>query len=315
MNKKNFWQNFSKPIIGLSPMDGWTDSAFRRICKLVNQDIILYTEFTSADGLYHNFSVLRNKLRFFPEEHPIIAQIFGKDQKAIVESAKYCEDQGFDGVDINMGCPSKKIVRSEQGVALRRNKQKAFELVNAVSEAVQIPVSVKSRLGWKDASDLFEFCKGVEEAGANMIAIHARTYQDPYKATPNFEPLYQIKEELKIPLLGNGGIQSIKDGLLKLRNLDGFLIGQASMGNPWVFSNRENISWKEKIQVIKRHVYYMVELVGEDKAMLDIRKHLLAYIKGIKYAKKYRIELSQVSSVSEIDNILDNLLIDENTAN
>ena len=121
MSDKYFWTRLKKPIIGLAPMDGYSDSAFRRICKFVNPDIVTVTEFTSADGLHYSSEKLKRKLAFHPDEQPVIAQIFGKDVDTFITATKVCEDMGFSGIDINMGCPSKKVVRSEHGVALRKN--------------------------------------------------------------------------------------------------------------------------------------------------------------------------------------------------
>ena len=225
MSGKSFWSDFEKPIVGLAPMDGYSDSAFRRVCKAVNPSIVTFTEFTSADGIFHAASKLMRKLQFDPSEQPVIAQIFGKDVETFKHAAKLCEDMGFSGIDLNMGCPAKKVVKSEHGVALRKKPELAYRLVEAVANAVNLPVSVKTRLGWCDASDLVPFGLGVRDAGANMICVHARTYKEPYHVPAVWGPVYELKEAVKIPVLGNGGITSLSDGLQKLSNLDGFLIG------------------------------------------------------------------------------------------
>ena len=177
---KDFWNNLPKPIVILAPMDGYTDSAFRQICKEVNPAIVVVTEFVSADGITHGATKLRSKLGFDPAEQPIIAQIFGKDPASFAAATRYCEEQGFSGIDINMGCPSKKVVKSEHGIALRRNLTQAFKLIEAVAANTTLPVSVKTRLGWSDASDLLEFGQGAQNAGANLLTIHGRTYTVPY---------------------------------------------------------------------------------------------------------------------------------------
>src|SRR3989339_1720656 len=139
---KDFWKNLPKPILALAPMDGYTDSAFRRICKTVNPEIIVFTEFTSADGLHHEAKKVQEKFRYHEEEKPIIAQIFGKDVKTFITAAKYCEAMGFAGIDLNMGCPAKKVVRSEHGIALRKKHDLAFRLISAVAGNSALPVSV-----------------------------------------------------------------------------------------------------------------------------------------------------------------------------
>lgn len=139
--------------------------------------LVTFSEFTPAD----NIRYFRHRLAFHPEEQPLIAQIYGKDVKAFIQAAKACEDMGFSGIDINMGCPAKKVVRSEHGVALRKKPELAYKLVEALASNTSLPVSVKTRLGWSNADDLITFAQGIEKAGANMICVHARTYLEPYK--------------------------------------------------------------------------------------------------------------------------------------
>ena len=303
MNKE-FWKNRKKPIIGLAPMDGYSDSAFRRVCKRINPDMITVTEFTSADGLKHNAKSVIKKLYFHPDEQPVIAQIFGKNVETFIEAAKLCQDLGFSGIDLNMGCPAKKVVQSEHGVALRRNPDLAWRLIEAVATHTTLPVSVKTRLGWCDSSDLIPFSIGAQNAGANMICIHARTYQEPYKVKALFEPVYTLKNALSIPVIGNGGIISMNDGMEKLGNLDGFLIGQASFGNPWIFSSNPPQTFKEKLPVIFNHAEWLIEHKGLHVGTHEIRKHLLAYAKDFPNAKQFRGRLSQVNSLEEIKLIL-----------
>lgn len=313
MNKKNFWKTLEKPIVGLAPMDGYSDSAFRRVCKSINPDIITVTEFTSADGIHYNSKKLKEKLAFHTSERPLIAQIFGKNKETFVSASKFCEDMGFAGIDLNMGCPSKKVVRSEHGVALRKNHDLAFSLVEAVSNSVSIPVSVKTRLGWENADDLISFAKGVEEAGANMICIHARTYKEPYKVPAQWDKLYPLKKVLSIPVIGNGGITSYQDGLNRMKNLDGFLIGQATFGNPWIFSkNKKTIPFLEKIPLILNHAEWLIESKGPHIGCREIRKHLLKYVKGMHKATQYRSELVRVKSLKDIQSVLNKIQIEVN---
>ncbi|MBT5954664.1 tRNA-dihydrouridine synthase [bacterium] len=306
--KKDFWKKLNKPIIGLAPMEGYSDSPFRRICKRINPDIITVTEFTSADGIYHNAKQLMKKLSFEKEEHPIIAQIFGKNMDTFIAAAKVCEDMGFDGIDINMGCPAKKVVKSEHGVALRRNLPLAFKLIETLANATSLPVSVKTRLGWDDASDLTEFGKGAENAGADMICIHGRTYIEPYNVPAQWEPVYEMKRNISIPVLGNGGILNVQDGLEKIGNLDGFLIGQATFGNPWAFLEKSReISFEEKLPIIKLHSQMLIEQKGEYVGTREIRKHLVSYCRGFPGAKQFRPQLVRVESYKQICDVLDRI--------
>jgi tRNA-dihydrouridine synthase B len=306
---KDFWQKMKKPIVGLAPMDGYTDSAYRRICKEVNPDIITYTEFTAAMGLKYGAKKLKEKLYFEQTEKPIIAQIFGKDTESFIKAAQLCEEMGFDGIDLNMGCPSKKVVKSEQGVALRRKPDLAYKLVAAVAKNTILPVSVKTRLGLNDASDLVEFALGVQEAGADMLCVHARTFKEPYKVPAHWAPVYELKKQLRIPVLGNGGIESMEDGLEKVGNLDGFLIGQASIGNPWVFlpQAQQPQTFKEKKLLIKRHAKLLLELKGAKHGSHHIRKLLLAYVRNMPNAKSYRMKLVRVEGLEEIYEVLEQI--------
>jgi len=287
-----------RPIIGLAPMEGYSDSPFRRICKEINPDLLLYTEFTSADGLAHGANKLQQKLRFDGIETPVLAQIFGKDIPSFVRAAKWCADQGFSGIDLNMGCPSKKVVKSEHGIALRKKPDLAMAIIEAVAKATPLPVSVKTRLGWSDAKGLIEFGQQAAQAGAQLLAIHGRTYTVPYSVPAQFDPIVALKQSVSIPVLGNGGIISIEDGLQKSMNLDGFLIGQAAIGNPWVFG--EVISFQNRIPTILRHARYMIDFYGSH-GIVAFRKHLLAYVKGIPHARQMRSELCRVQSLSDIE--------------
>jgi tRNA-dihydrouridine synthase B len=303
---KDFWKKLDKPIIGLSPMHGYTDSAFRQLCKYINNSIVTFTEFVSADGLAHNSKKSLEKLFFSKAEQPIIAQIFGKAPESFSKAAKICEDLGFSGIDINMGCPAKKVVKSGHGLALRKNPDLALQLIEVLANSTKLPVSVKTRLGWDNANDLMTFAKSAENAGANMIAVHARTFHKPYSSVPNWEPIYELKNNINIPILGNGGVLNIDDGLNKCKKLDGFLIGQASFGNPWIFSsNPLELTFKDKIPCIKKHSDWLVQTKGETKACNEIRKHLLRYSKGYVQAKQLRAKFVQVQSLAEIFEILD----------
>lgn len=304
---KDFWEKIKKPIIALAPMDGYTDSAFRYICKEVNPNIILFTEFTSADGIHYNAKRLLEKLKFDKKEKPIIAQIFGKNIDTYVTAAKYCQEQSFDGIDINMGCPSKKVVKSEHGVALRKKPQLAFKIIKAVAEATSLPVSVKTRLGWDSADDLIKFGQGVQKSGASLITVHGRTYNQGYGVKADYRAIYELKKHLKIPVLGNGDITSISRGKKVVKNLDGFMIGRAAIGNPWVFSDEPAPSFKNKIPLIKKHAQLLFKTKGKKVGQLEIRKHLVAYVKSIPNASKFRSSLVHVSSLKEISAILNTI--------
>jgi len=217
---------------------------------------------------------------------------------------------GFSGIDLNMGCPAKKVVKSEHGVALRKKPDLAFKLIEAVATNTKLPVSVKTRLGWDNADDLIAFGKGAENAGANMLCIHARTYTNPYKVAAQWGPVYDLKAAVSIPVLGNGGIISLADGFEKQKNLDGFLIGQASFGNPWIFDvSGKVLGFKEKVPIMKQHAAYLVAHKGEQVGCREIRKHLLQYVKGFHGAKTFRSKITHVQSLLEVDGVLDEICL------
>lgn len=213
-------------------MDGYTHEAFRRYIRTFCQDIVLFTEFTYANAIHSKSQPA--KISRFRGDEPIVAQIYGKEIDKFVTAAKILEQMGFCGVDLNMGCPSRVVVKSEHGMALRQNPALAANIVQAVSNAVSIPVSVKTRLGVTDASDLISFAKSMEEAGAKAFIVHARTYIDPYGAQTHWEELYKLKDSIKIPVIGNGSIDDRDSGMrTRLQNLDGLMIGRAAVAEPW----------------------------------------------------------------------------------
>ncbi len=285
-------------------MDGYTDSPFRRVCRSVNRTIIVVTEFTSTDGFHFAREKVAPRFRFEPEEQPIIAQIFGNNPANFIEAAQYCESLGFSGIDINMGCPAKHVVRSEQGVALRANPDQACRIVEAVAVSVAVPVSVKTRLGLKNADDLVAIGRRLANAGAALLTIHGRTYADPYGCPATFEPIYQLQRSVSIPVIGSGGISALDDGRAKLGNLAGFMIGQAALGNPWVFSEAGLPMPSERIALIRRHVAWMLQEKGA-RGLLELRKHLIAYTKGIPNAARFRMEFARSDSQSAIERTLE----------
>jgi tRNA-dihydrouridine synthase B len=309
MSKKDFWKKIKKPIIALAPMEGHTDSAFRRICKKINPEIITFTEFTSADGLHYKSKRTELKFKFFKEEKPIIAQIFGKRIEGFITAAKFCEDYGFDGIDINMGCPVKKIFKAEHGVALRKNPALAYKLIEALSKNTSLPVSVKTRLGLEGHDDLIEFSKGAENAGAKLITVHGRTYKEMYRGEGNWQPIYELKKHLNIPVIGNASLKSLEECYEKVENLDGVMVGRAAMGNPWVFApeNKKPKKFTDKLPIIRLHAKYLIEAKGLDIGTREIRTHLLSYVKGIRGAKAFRMRLVNVTSLKEINAILDEI--------
>jgi len=312
------WQIANRPIVALAPMAGVTDAAYRQLIKELAPEAIVYSEFLSTDAIHYGAKKTMGMMHFDPKkERPFIVQIFGKDPEHFLSAAKVVEEMGADGIDINMGCPAARVTSSCHGSALMKNPELAAQLVRSAKEAVKIPVSVKTRLGWSSSDELIAFCKRLVEAGADALAIHGRTYSQKYSGQADWEPIYKLKKEVSVPVIGNGDVRNAQDAIDKLKNLDGVMIGRGTFGNPWVMkdicevlksgkvqSTIDEMSFEEKIPQIISHCELSVELKGEKRGMLEMRKHLASYVKGIDGAKELRAKLVRVDSVEDVIRIL-----------
>ena len=279
---RDFWQErvLAGPIVALAPMDGYTDSAYRQIVKGVNPNVVAFTEFYSADGIVRSRTFADSVLPHDRAENPLIVQIFGKDPEMFREAARIIERYDVAGIDINMGCPARKVVRSGHGSSLMISRDTAYRIVSAMAQVVRVPISVKTRLGWTDSEPLIEFCQGLQEAGASLITVHGRTYQQAYTGVADWEPIYRLRDALSIPVIGNGDVRDYDDGMVRLRNLDGFMIGRASFGNPWCFvPGGYTPTLRETLDMMERHALLLVRLKGH-KGALEARKHLVIYLRG-----------------------------------
>jgi tRNA-dihydrouridine synthase B len=295
------WSDFPRPIVCLAPMDGVTNSAYRQVVRRLSAKVIVFSEFTSVDGLLRSDRV-RQRLEFEPCEHPFFMQLFGNNPDHFAEVAKMVEDRGIFGVDINMGCPSKKIVHSQHGSALMKDPDTACRIVEAIRKACGLEVSVKTRLGWSDASQLIPFARSLESAGISMLTIHGRTYNQAFRGQADWSPIYELKEHLKIPLIGNGDVQDYQDGLQRLKNLDGFMIGRAAIGNPWCFldtTQHPEPSLEERIDLAVEHYRLLRKARPERVAVPEFRKYLGSYVSGFRKAKEWRAALMGCSGEAE----------------
>ncbi len=334
-------------------MDGYTDSPYRQIVKKIAPKTVVFSEFFSADGLVHSKDLQKKALTHNPSEYPLVIQIFGKDSAMFREAAKIIESYGITGIDINMGCPAKKVVKSGHGSSLMINRDTAFKIVEEMSKAVNIPISVKTRLGWEDDDLLIEFCQGLQNAGANLISVHGRTYKQAFGGHADFSWIYELKQHLQIPVLCNGDIEDYDDGVEKMihpdnrdllssrrdlfqnhvwegslpnllsegksdssasfhfatewqkpKNLDGFMIGRASFGNPWCFLPGKYIpTFSEILDTMRLHGDLLWQ-VKERKGMMESRKHLVQYLHGFPGVKEYRTALVHVEKPGDIHTII-----------
>lgn len=319
------WNKITKPIIALAPMAGYTDSAYRQIVKEIIPEVICFSELTSINAITHNNEKTLRMLKFAKIEQPLIMQLFGKTPKFFAEAGKKLESLGVAGIDINMGCPVRKVVKSEQGSALIKNSDLAAEIVHALSTAVKIPVSVKTRLGYGnyDEEAFISFVKNLESAGAKLLTIHGRTTKQGFSGKADWTQIYLAKSILKIPVIGNGDIASPEIALERLKSpdgeitLDGLMIGRATFGNPWLLKeihaklNNKKYSppqtLAEKIPTIKKHLQLDIGIWGEKIGLMEMKKHLASYVKDFENASYLRQELIKSTTLKETIKILDNI--------
>ncbi|MCP4752199.1 MAG: tRNA-dihydrouridine synthase family protein [Proteobacteria bacterium] len=289
------------PIACLAPMDGITDRAYRQIVRKLNPEVVLYSEFTSIDGIEHSEAV-RKRLTFDPAELPYFVQIFGNEPDLFTKTVKELQNTGITGIDINMGCPSKRIVKSNTGGSLMKDRDLACRIVEACCKATSLPVTVKTRLGWANSEQLIDFVGALVEAGIGMVTVHGRTYKQAFKGVASWEEIHALKEAVSIPVIGNGDLKGKDDALARLKNLDGYMIGRASIGNPWVFwpdEERETVSLKDKISVMLEHFQLLRSYKDEKISLIEFRKHVSGYISGFRDAKSFRLMLMQSKSEKE----------------
>jgi len=281
---------YSKPIVCLAPMDGITDMAYRRIVRKLNPEVVLFSEFTSINGIEHS-ELVRSRLDFHKEELPYIVQLFGNEPDLFAKTVQQFQDSGISGIDINMGCPAKKIVKSNSGGSLMKDIDLACKIVDACCRANKIPISIKTRLGWDSPDQLITFVKALIAAGVSMVTIHGRTYKQGFKGRANWEPIYDLKKAISVPVIGNGDLKGTEDALEKLKDLDGYMIGRAALGNPWVFwsqSKRDQVTLQDKIDIMVQHFQLLREYKNEKRSLIEFRKHISGYITGFQDAKSCR---------------------------
>lgn len=305
------WQTAKRPIVALAPMAGVTDASYRQFIKKIAPETVVFTEFLSTDALAFGAKKTLQMMNFDPDiERPFIVQVFGHDPDHFLKAAKIIEELGADGIDINMGCPAAKVVSSCHGAALIKEPKLAAELVHATVKAVKIPVSVKTRLGWDRKDTLINFCKGLEEAGAQAFSIHGRRFCDKFTGKADWDPIYELKKELKVPVIGNGDIATVDDALTMIKNLDGVMVGRATWGNPWLLKEisdafdgkkaevamKDSLSFPEKVPFILEHCELAIRHKGEKRGMLEMRRHLASYVKGFDGAQQMRVDLMSVET-------------------
>jgi nifR3 family TIM-barrel protein len=308
-SKKGFWAELKKPIIALSPMDDVTDAACRRLIARCGKPDVMLTEFVSVDGLCSaGRERLLKDLRYDECERPVVAQLFGNDPELFRRSAELVAELGFDGVDINMGCPVKVVCNTGAGSWLINEPEKAKAIVQATIEgAGDLPVSVKTRIGYNKIQTE-EWAGHLLEANPAALTFHLRTRKEQSKVPAHWEEMHKIVKLAKgsgVLILGNGDIETIDEaeGVCEETGCDGVMIGRAIFGNPWVFNRdkkAEDITVDERLDTMLEHCRLYEEVFGEDKKFLVMRKHLMAYASGFPGAKELRISLERVFSADDV---------------
>lgn len=307
----------------LAPMAGICNSAFRLTVKEFGAGLV-YAEMISDKGIVFKNQKTMDLLYIDERENPLSLQIFGGNKETLVEAAKFVDKHtNADIIDINMGCPVNKIIKCEAGAKLLLDPNKVYDMVAAVVDAVDKPVSVKMRIGWDD-QHIFavENAQAVERAGASAVAVHGRTRVQMYEGKANWGIIRDVKQNVNIPVLGNGDVETPQDAkrMLETTGVDAVMIGRAALGNPWMIYQTVNYlesgilkdepSVREKIDVCLLHFERLIQLKGEFVAVREMRKHASWYLKGIKGNGKIRNAINQTETVAELQGLL-NALVEE----
>jgi tRNA-dihydrouridine synthase B len=317
--------NLPNRSIFLAPMEDVSDPPFRIICKRLGADM-LFTEFISSGGLTYGAEGSLRKLDILEEERPVAIQIFGGDIDQVRQATRIVDRVNPDIIDINFGCPVKKVVCKDGGAGILKNLPKMEAITRAVISETSLPVTVKTRLGWDDRSiQILDVAKMLEDCGIQALAVHARTRKQMYKGEARWEWLRKIKEEsgISIPLIGNGDADSPEKikAMFEETGVDAVMIGRGAIGNPWIFKAAKVFmetgqipdppTWDERINVVAEHLTLKCEWLSEHTGVLEMRRMYGGYFKGFRNASRLRMLLMQESTKSGVLEVLLNFREDE----
>lgn len=305
-----FWNSLKKPIMALAPMANVTDTAFRQIIAKYGKPDVMWTEFVSCDGLQ---SRGREKLLvdflFTEAERPIVAQIFGSTPEHFYKTAQLIAELGFDGIDINMGCPDRNVEKQGGGAAMIKNPELAKTCIRETMRgAPLVPVSVKTRLGYSKIT-IEEWLPNLLEMGLAAITIHGRTRKEMSKVAAHWDAIVRAAEIARgsgTLILGNGDVETLAEAQEKCDRygVDGVMIGRGIFGNPWLFAGKQ-VSLEEKLRVLAEHSRLFEDLLGRYKSFDIMKKHFKAYVAGFGGAKELRIELMQAKNAADVRVVVD----------
>lgn len=307
--------------MALSPMDDVTDLPFRELCKSFGADLLI-TEFIASEALNREAEKSRRKMLFTPQQRPLGIQIFGADEDSLLRCLEIVEEARPDFVDINWGCPVKKVAGKGAGSGILKEPHKMISITQSMVKHTSLPLTVKTRLGYDESSKpIVELAERLQDVGVAALSIHGRTKAQMYKGEADWTLIGEVKNNprMVIPVFGNGDITSPHQ-VLEMKNrygVDGVLIGRAAIGNPWIFRQARQVlegkqpqpvSMRERVEVCRRHLLQAVEFKGEHSAMFEMRKHYGGYFKGVVDFKRFRIPLVSVSTLEEILPIFDQII-------
>ena len=298
-----------RPVL-LAPMEDVTDIGFRMLCKRFGAAMV-YTEFVSAEALVRDVKSTVKKLTISDDERPVGIQIYGRDTDAVVEAAKIVEQAGPDVIDLNFGCPVKKVAGKGAGAGMLQNIPKLLEITRKVVDAVRVPVTVKTRLGWNHEQLIITtLAEQLQDCGIQALTIHGRTRSQMYTGNADWTLIGEVKRNprIHIPIIGNGDIKSLDDAdrAFDEYGVDGVMIGRATFGCPWLFTRRE-LTLDEKIDILEEQLRINVERIDEYRGILHTRRHLAAtpVFKGIPNFRETRIKMLRAEKQDELLAILE----------
>ncbi|MDE6323760.1 MAG: tRNA dihydrouridine synthase DusB [Paramuribaculum sp.] len=309
----------NRPVM-LAPMEDVTDLSFRLICKEQGADMV-YTEFVSADALIRNIAATTRKLNISPGERPTAIQIYGREPDTMAEAARIVAEAGPDIIDINFGCPVKKVAGKGAGAGLLRDIPKMLEITRAVVNAVDLPVTAKTRLGWDHENKIIvELAEQLQDCGIKALTVHGRTRSQMYTGSADWEMIARVKNNprLTIPLIGNGDISTpaqVAEAFDRY-GVDGVMVGRASIGAPWIFRQMKamartgqltsELSVADKFGLLRRQIRESIERIDDYRGILHIRRHLAAspLFKGIPHFRETRIEMLRADTPEKLDAVL-----------
>ena len=315
MDIKSLFEN--KTPLALGPMAGVTDAAFRAVCKSCGADIT-YTEMVSSRALVYQDSKTGSLLIRSETESPFGVQLFGNDPTVMRKAAEIALSRtNADFIDINMGCPTPKIVNNGDGSALMKNLSLAAEIVREIKRGVSVPVTVKFRKGWDSGSvNAVEFAKVLEDAGADVLTVHGRTRASMYSGRADWDIIREVVKSVSVPVIANGDVFEAEDAvkIKKWTGAAGVMIGRATFGNPWIFSQAraalsgEEIpplpSLSERLTVAEEQIKMSARVKGEKIAVLEARRHIAWYLRGVRGANIYKIKVNSISTLSDLSFLL-----------